>query len=97
MRIDAYTHFFPTRVFDRMMDNAGEYKDRGKRVRSLRALYDLDHRKKMVDRYPDYQQTLSYPQPPLEVFAPDKVDELSRLINDGFAELIAKERDHFPG
>jgi hypothetical protein len=22
---------------------------------------------------------------------------LSRLINDGFAELIAKERDHFPG
>jgi len=31
------------------------------------------------------------------VFAPDKIEELSKLINDGFAELIAKERDHFPG
>src|SRR5688500_4790691 len=35
MRIDAYTHFFPKPFFDRMMDIAGEYKDMGKRVRSL--------------------------------------------------------------
>ena len=97
MRIDAYTHFFPKPFFDRMMEIAGEYKDMGKRVRSLPALYDLDHRKKMVDMYPDYQQILSYPQPPLEVFAPDKIDELCKLINDGFAELIEKERDHCPG
>src|SRR5262245_21129320 len=97
MRIDAYTHFFPKPFFDRMMEIAGEYKDMGKRVRALPALYDVDFRKKMVDQYPDYQQILSYPQPPLEVFAPDKIDELCKLINDGFAELIAKERDHFPG
>ncbi len=76
---------------------AGDYKDMGKRVRSLPALFDVDFRKKMVDGFPDYQQILSYPQPPLEVFAPNKVDELSQVINDGFAELIAKERDHFPG
>jgi uncharacterized protein len=97
MRIDAYTHFFPKPFFDRMMDIAGDYKDMGKRVRSLPALYDIDFRKKMVDGFPDYQQILSYPQPPLEVFAPDKIDELSKIINDGFAELIAKERNHFPG
>lgn len=97
MRIDAYTHFFPKPFFDRMMEIAGEYKDMGKRVRSLPALYDVDFRKKMVDQFPDYQQILSYPQPPLEAFAPDKIGELCRLINDGFAELIAKERDHFPG
>src|SRR5262245_60286797 len=97
MRIDAYTHFFPKPFFDWMLDAAGQYKDMGKRVRSLPALFDLDHRKKMVDMYPDYQQILSYPQPPLEVFAADKIDELCKLINAGFAELIAKERDHFPG
>jgi aminocarboxymuconate-semialdehyde decarboxylase len=97
MRLDAYTHFFPKKFFDRMMDIAGDFKDMGKRVRALPALFDIDHRKKMVDMYPDYQQILSYPQPPLEVFAPGKEDELSKLINDGFAELIAKERDHFPG
>ena len=99
MRIDAYTHFFPKKFFDKMQEVAGDYKDMGKRVRSLPALFDLDHRKKMVDGFKDYQQILSYPQPPVETFAktPAQIDELIRLINDGFAELCAKERDHFPG
>ena len=79
MRIDAYTHFFPKQFFDRMMDIAGDYKDMGKRVRSLPALFDLDHRKKIVDMYDDYAQILSYPQPPLEMFGkPEQIDELSR-------------------
>jgi aminocarboxymuconate-semialdehyde decarboxylase len=98
MRIDAYTHFFPKKFFDWMSEAAGEFKDMGKRVRSLPALYDLDHRKKIVDMYPDYAQILSYPQPPLEAFGkPNQIEELARMINDGFAELCAKERDHFPG
>jgi aminocarboxymuconate-semialdehyde decarboxylase len=99
MRIDAYTHFFPKRFFEKMMEVAGDYKDMGKRVRSLPALYDLDVRKKIVDGHKDYQQILSYPQPPVETFAktPAQLDELIRLVNDGFAELCDKERDHFPG
>ncbi len=99
MRIDAYTHFFPKRYFERMMEIAGGYKDMGKRVRSLPALYDLDVRKKIVDGHQDYAQILSYPQPPVETFArsPAEIDELIRMLNDGFAELCAKERDRFPG
>jgi uncharacterized protein len=99
MRIDAYTHFFPKRFFDKLMDVAGDYKDMGKRVRSLPALYDLDHRKSIVDGHKNYAQILSYPQPPVETFAksPAQIDEFVRMINDGFAELCAKERDHFPG
>ena len=69
MRIDAYTHFFPKKFFDKLDDVAGDYKDMGKRVRSLPALYDLDVRKKIVDGHKDYQQILSYPQPPIESFA----------------------------
>ena len=42
MRIDAYTHFFPKKYFDKLLDIAGDYKDIGKRVRSVPALYDLD-------------------------------------------------------
>ena len=42
MRIDAYTHFFPKKFFDKMQDVAGDYKDMGKRVRSLPALFDLE-------------------------------------------------------
>ena len=69
MRIDAYTHFFPKKFFDKLNEVAGDYKDMGKRVRSLPALYDLDVRKKIVDGHKDYQQILSYPQPPIERFA----------------------------
>ncbi len=99
MRIDAYTHFFPKKFFDKMNEVAGDYKDMGKRVRSLPALYDLDFRKKIVDGFTDYQQILSYPQPPFESFCktPQQLDEMIRLCNDGFAELCAKEKDHFPG
>ena len=43
------------------MTVAGDYKDMGKRVRSLPALYDLDVRKKIVDGHKDYRQILSLP------------------------------------
>ena len=99
MRIDAYTHFFPQKFFDKLNEVAANYKDMGKRVRSLPALFDLDVRKKIVDGHKDYQQILSYPQPPIEKFAksPKDIDEFCRIINDGFAELTAKEKDRFPG
>ena len=99
MRIDAYTHFFPKKFFDKLNEVAGDYKDMGKRVRSLPALYDVEVRKKIVDGHEDYQQILSYPQPTIEKFAktPADIDEFCRIINDGFAELCAMEKDHFPG
>jgi uncharacterized protein len=99
MRIDAYTHFFPQRFFAKLLELAADYKDMGKRIRLIPALHDLDHRKKLVDGFADYAQILSYPQPPIETFAksPAQIDELIRMLNDGFAELCAKERDHFPG
>ena len=77
---------------------AANYKDMGKRVRAIPALFDLDHRERIVDGHKDYAQIISYPQPPLEAMAgPEKLDEYSRMVNDGFAELCAKHPDHFPG
>src|ERR1700749_4072463 len=99
MRIDAYTHFFPKKFFDKLNEVAGDYQDMGTPIRSLPALFDLDVRKKIVDGHKDYQQILSYPQPPIERFAepPQDIDSFSAVINDGFSELIAKEKAHFPG
>ena len=99
MRIDAYTHFFPKQFFAMLDDVAGDFKDMGKRVRSLPALHDLDVRKRIVDGHKDYQQILSYTQPPIELIArtPAQIDEFCLIINDGLAELIATEKDHFPG
>jgi len=98
MRVDAYTHFFPEKFFTKLNEVAGDYKDMGKRIRSLPALFDLNVRKKIVDGHKDYQQILSYPQPPVERFAktPKDIDEFCKIINDGFAELIAREKDRFP-
>ena len=82
-----------------MLEVAGDYKDMGKRVRAIPALHDLDARKKIIDTHKDYAQILAYPQPPIEISAksPQQIDEFVRIINDGFAELCAKERQYFPG
>ena len=33
------------------------------------AIYDLDHRRKIVDKFKDYAQIMSYPMPPVEMLA----------------------------
>jgi aminocarboxymuconate-semialdehyde decarboxylase len=96
MRIDAYTHFIPE--FEKMMELAGATKDIGKRMRGIPSIYDIDVRLKVVDQFPDYAQILSYPMPPPELFAKgQKLDDVIRLCNDGFAELCRKYPDKFPG
>ena len=98
MRLDIYTHFIPKKFVDTLSDVAGDHPDIGKRVRNIPAIYDLDVRKKVVDSFSDYAQILSYPMPPLEHFArPDRIEAMLKIINDGFAELCAKEKDRFPG
>ena len=98
MRIDAYTHFMPSRMFKLLVDSG--YPDIGKRMREVPCIHDLEARKKVVDTFPDYAQILSYPMPPLEAFAKGdgvKANEYAKLINDEFAEICAKDKDHFPG
>jgi len=96
MRIDAYTHFIPAKFFDRLLQIGPP--GIGKRVREVPCIHDLDARKKVVEQFKDYAQILSYPQPPIEVLAkPAEADEFCKVINDGFAELIEKNRAHFPG
>jgi aminocarboxymuconate-semialdehyde decarboxylase len=94
MRIDAYTHFIPEKLFAKIADQ----KDIGKRVREIPCIHDLDLRLKIVDQFPDYAQILSYPMPQLELLAkPEGVEELARIVNDGFADIVRKHRDRFPG
>ena len=98
MRLDAYTHFIPKPFVDKMSEVAGQHADIGKRMRGVPAIYDLDVRKKVVDSFPDYAQILTYPMPPLEHFTkPDQLEDMLKIINDGFADLCAKEKDRFPG
>jgi predicted TIM-barrel fold metal-dependent hydrolase len=96
MRIDAYTHFIPEKFFAKLLKIGPA--DIGKRVREIPCMYDLEVRRKIVDRFDDYAQILSYSMPPLEVVAKaDEVEEYAKLLNDGFAEICAKYPDYFPG
>ena len=97
MRIDAYTHFIPKKFFEAVEKMPGAGKDIGKRMRGVPCVYDLDERRRIVGMFKDYAQILSYPMPPIENFAaPGEVDNLCRLINDGFAEIVASTTE-FPG
>src|SRR6266404_3963315 len=98
MRIDAYTHFIPKKFFEAVEKIPGAGTDIGKRMRGLPCLMDLDERRRIVSLFPDYAQILSYPMPPLESFAAgDQLDDLTRMINDGFAEIVRQHSDQFPG
>jgi aminocarboxymuconate-semialdehyde decarboxylase len=98
MRIDAYTHFVPKKFHERIEKNPGAGIDIGQRMRGVPCLYDLDERRRIVGLFPDYAQILSYPMPPIEknCSSGEQVDDLTRLSNDGFAEIVARHAE-FPG
>jgi predicted TIM-barrel fold metal-dependent hydrolase len=96
MRIDGYTHFIPEKFFAKIVES--RYPDIGKRVREIPSIQDLDVRRKVVDSFADYAQILSYPMPPIEILAKgNEINEFAKLLNDGFAEIVAKDPGHFPG
>jgi len=51
-----------------------------------------------MEKFPEYQQVLSLPTPPIELYAtPEQAIELARIANDSMAELVEKYPDHFVG
>jgi aminocarboxymuconate-semialdehyde decarboxylase len=99
--IDAFCHFFPQALWDKMLSSEGAAKDIGKRMRGIPCIYDIDERRRCVDLFrtaKNYSQVISLGMPPLEALgAPDFVEELAKLGNDGQAELVAKYPDYFCG
>ena len=98
MRIDAYTHFMPSRMFKKLVDSG--YPDIGKRMREVPCIHDLDERRRIVGLFKDYAQILSYPMPPLEALSKGDgalANEYAKLINDEFVEICGKHADEFPG
>ena len=74
--IDAFCHFFPHSLFEKMSQTTGGTKDIGKRMQSVRTIHDLDARLKMMDEFADYSQVLSLGLPPIEgMVEPDKAPD----------------------
>jgi uncharacterized protein len=96
--IDAFCHFFPHGLFEKMSQTAGGTRDIGKRMQGVRTIWDLDARLRMMDEFADYSEILSLGLPPIEAMAgPDQSPELARIANDGLAALCTKHPDRFAG
>jgi len=97
LKIDVFPHIFPKQVFDRI----GELKPafiHGPIVAGREAIYDLDERFRMMDRYDSYVQVLTLAAPPIEDFAEGQAStDLAKLANDSMAELVQKHPDRFLG
>jgi len=78
MRVDAYTHFIPERFYKDVM-SVGSHKDIGKRMMGVPAIFDINVRKKVVDKFKDYSQVLSYPMPPFELMTKDPAETVRSI------------------
>jgi predicted TIM-barrel fold metal-dependent hydrolase len=97
-KIDVFTHISPPGYSDGVRRLAGTLKDIGKRSRGVPMLHDLDVRFRVMDMFPGYQQVLSLPTPPIEIFAgPADAVELARIANDSMAGLVRRHPDRFVG
>ena len=95
-KIDVFTHISPPGYSEGVERIAGGLKDIGKRTRGVPMLHDLDVRFRVMEKFPEYQQVLSLPTPPIELYAtPDQAVDLARIANDSMAELVEKYPEHF--
>ena len=62
----------------------------GARLRGVKKLFDLDERFREMDRFGDYREVISLPNPPIEDIAPGEGLELARVGNDAMAESCAR-------
>ena len=78
MIVDIYTHIFPERFFQELERGSPKLGNMGKRLRSVRKLFDLDLRFKDMDEIgDDYRQIISLPNPPIEDIAEGAVGQQS--------------------
>src|SRR5262245_27842627 len=68
-KIDVFTHISPPGYSEGVDRIAGGLKDIGKRTRGVPMLHDLDVRFQVMETFPGYQQVLSLPTPPIELYA----------------------------
>ncbi len=98
MKLDIFNHIFPKAYYEKMVKVNPNFKDIGKRVRAVPALYDLDERFRIMDQFDDYAQVICLAAPPIENLGnPDISSDLAKAANDGMAEYVAKYGDRFPG
>ena len=99
MKIDAFCHVLPKPYFERLQKVSSERAaNLLKRTASIRTLWDLDERLRVIEPYDEYTQIISLAAPAVESLGePAETAELARLANDEMAELVRSRPDTFAG
>lgn len=99
MMIDAFCHILPPKYLKAKNENtiAGWTAEKAAAyVKAIPALFDLDARFRIMDKYPGLLQILTIADPPIEnVASPEDAPDLAKLANDEMAELVLKYPDRF--
>ena len=91
LKIDAYSHIAPPR-YKRALEEAGLQAPHFPRP----ALYDLEERFRVLDKYDGILQVLSVGLPsPARIADATKAQDIARTANDEMAELVLKYPDRF--
>jgi predicted TIM-barrel fold metal-dependent hydrolase len=94
LKIDAYAHIVPPRYKETLSKIApGECEGK---VVPYPALWNLEERFRIMDRYGELVQVITLGWPPIEAICdPAKAGELAKLANDEIAELVHKYPSRF--
>jgi uncharacterized protein len=94
MKIDIFTHIVPEKYFNAFCKKTS--KVLSARGSGNRAVADIEIRLRLMDRFPDVLQVLTIGNLSLDkLVKPEEAVELTRIANDGIAELIVKYPDKF--
>lgn len=98
MKIDIFTHMFPLKYMETFSKLVlpPEINQWLKQNQGQPALWDMDFRLRIMDKYNDLVQVLTTAFPsPDDVRNPKDAPEMARIANDEMAEIIAKYPRHF--
>jgi|SRR5271157_843639 len=96
MKIDCYTHIAPPKFKKFLFENSKKGFALRHWVEHTPTLFDLDHRFRLMDKYPDVVQLLTLTAVSVDDIAPPKeAAQLAQRVNDEMAELVSKYPDRF--
>lgn len=92
MKIDIYAHLCPPKFKEIMFKKQANIKE----ILTNPTLYDLEARFRIMDKFPDLLQVLTFPGASVDDLAePGEAVDLAKGINDEMAELVYKYPDRF--
>ncbi|MGH9323780.1 MAG: amidohydrolase family protein [Vicinamibacteria bacterium] len=110
MKYDLHTHYYPKSYFDKIRELSTDFTfatdPTGRTIIQLRGarffgitppMTDPNERLEAMDRVGIDVEVLSLSTPNVYFAAPEHQPEIARMVNDGYAELIAKHPRRFKG